>query len=117
MRSRTALISATLFLIVAAAVVGWFSVDHDEPRYKSRSLSYWLEAYGSGNDEREAEEAIQKIGTNAFPWLLKWIREPEPQRHPLIVGLARMLPRPIRPKWTFPDYVDRSYLSAYAFRV
>jgi HEAT repeat protein len=115
MRSRTAYILATLFLIVAAAIIGWFSLGHDEPRYKGRSLSSWVEAYGHSEERPEFGEAIQKIGTNAFPLLLEWIREPEPQRHPLLLRIAGILPRQIRPKWAIEGYVPRCYQSAYAF--
>jgi hypothetical protein len=55
-----------------------------EPEYDGKKLSEWLRAYelGSSNDnerkivEREqqaATDAIQHIGTNALPWLLKRI--------------------------------------------
>jgi hypothetical protein len=56
---------------------------HWEPRYKGRTLSYWLER--SGNNavldrppDQEATTAIRTIGTNALPFLLRWIRYEPP---------------------------------------
>src|SRR5687767_7712878 len=110
MRKRTALIFATLLLIVAAAIIGWFSADDDEPRYKGRSLSYWLEAYGTGEDQLQAAEAIETIGTNGFPLLFEWMCKREPQPPALLVRTAALLPRPLRPKWVYGSDIPRYYL-------
>lgn len=114
MRTRTTVVIA--LSVVIAAVVCWFAVPQPEPRYKGRTLSYWVEMYLDGKNQTQAKEAIQKIGTNAFPLLLQWIREPEPQRHPLLLRVAGMLPRPVRPKWASADYAPRSFVATCAFK-
>ena len=55
---------------------------HPEPTYKGHPLSYWVTRYGEyrGNHfvdlgpDPAAAEAISKIGTNALPFLLNWLR-------------------------------------------
>ena len=101
---------------VAAAVVCWLSIRDPQPRYKGHSLSYWIDVYCGAGNQVQGEQAIQSIGTNGFPLLLRWIREPEPKRHPLIVRIAGMLPRAVRPNWAGPDYVPRAYAGAYTFQ-
>ena len=45
-----------------------------EPRYQGRPLSYWL----AHNNDPKVEAALDHIGTNALPFLLKWIRYERP---------------------------------------
>jgi hypothetical protein len=64
---------------VCAGVAGVVSsVTRDnEPHYQGRSLSEWLNAHYSAPPWRystEPGDAIREIGTNAIPYLLKWIR-------------------------------------------
>jgi HEAT repeat protein len=114
MRMRTAVTVAIVLAITIA--VCWFALREPEPAYKGRSLSSWVEAYGHGEERPESGEAIQQIGTNAFPLLLQWIREPEPQRHPLLVRIVGVFPRRLRPKWAFEGHVSRPNQAAFAFR-
>src|SRR5688572_24228507 len=103
-RPRAALIVA--LLIVAAVLIGWLAVNDKEPRYDGRPLTYWVEALASGKENRaHAEEAIQKIGTNAFPSVLRWIRSPEPKYRKSLRSLAEKLPNALRPKWAREDYI------------
>src|SRR5215212_4405899 len=46
-----------------------------EPHYNGRSLSYWLEAnsYKPEVAREEAQEALRAMGTNAVPFLLKYM--------------------------------------------
>lgn len=47
-----------------------------EPRHDGRTLSEWLLAYLKGPEDQRfasAAAAIHSIGTNALPWLVKWI--------------------------------------------
>ena len=86
-----------------------------EPEYNGRPLSYWIEEYWL---EGPAEEqAIQRIGTNAFPFLLRWIRTPEARHRLILLPLARELPDFIKPKWADNNYNRRSLYSAHAFVV
>src|SRR6185436_14560086 len=48
-----------------------------ESSYNGRALSDWIKILskrdGSDLETARAESAIRQIGTNAIPWLLKWI--------------------------------------------
>jgi len=64
----------------AAAIAILFAIawpGEKEPEYKGKKLSEWLEIYGKSNisvEQREqAPVALKHIGTNAVPFLLKWI--------------------------------------------
>ncbi len=74
----------TVLLVVAALVGLFFAVmPPKEPSYKDKPLSYWLtqfkEEENGGADTNnptsaECREAIQHIGTNAIPFLLRILR-------------------------------------------
>jgi HEAT repeat protein len=53
-----------------------------EPRYQANSLSEWLlyeRPYSARpTDPNPQFDAIRQIGTNAIPWLLKWVRYEPP---------------------------------------
>jgi hypothetical protein len=74
-----------VFIAVAAiavlAVLAWtmLHAPAPEPVYNGKPLSYWLQAYNpaqNGNQptEAEANAAINEIGTNAIPTLLRMLR-------------------------------------------
>ena len=56
----------------------------NEPRYNGRPLSNWVHAYykyirhQDSPEYTNAREAIRAIGTNAIPFLLKWIQQEPP---------------------------------------
>src|SRR5256885_15128646 len=56
-------------LIVACGFFLW--AREREPQYKGRSLTGWLRRYES--KDGEAAAAVRQIGTNAIPFLLKWM--------------------------------------------
>ncbi len=72
-------------LVAAVALV--LSRDR-EAEYKGRTLTEWLLVYSPQGfdaprsyvpgrraaERREAAEAVREIGTNALPWLVKWVR-------------------------------------------
>ena len=73
-----------------------------EPEYKGKKLSEWLEMDGKlisgeyvpgrGKDIVPLE-AVKEIGTNALPWLLRWVRYEEPAwRTKLRVGVSKLPP-------------------------
>jgi len=91
-----------LVLAAAAALLG---LREREPRYNGRTLSEWLARYnpawdrddGGRTTSENAAEAVKHIGTNALPWLVRWIRyEPRPWEVKLHF-LTRKLPQVIRP--------------------
>lgn len=67
-----------LLLLAFALVVGivaWQYNRKKEPSYQGRTLSRWLEAYGTDDKEarRAASEAVRHIGANALPFLIRQI--------------------------------------------
>ena len=63
-------------LAAITALVLWVS-SFSEPEYKGVKLSVWHERYNNEVDaepqRKEAAEAIQQIGSNAVPTLIKWL--------------------------------------------
>lgn len=70
------------------AASGWLLFHPREPKYDGKPLTYWLKAYNDISTWRtwQSDYAIQQIGTNAIPFLLrelqandsklkKWFRE------------------------------------------
>ena len=54
-----------------------------EPEYQGKRLFQWLDQYhpytgslfvSGGLDKGAAMDAVQHIGTNGLPWMLKWLR-------------------------------------------
>ena len=69
-----------------AAAIAVLAVGRDNgPRVRGRSLKGWVDryfaAYNMNEDSpeaREAADAIREIGTNAIPYLLKWVVHENP---------------------------------------
>jgi hypothetical protein len=86
MRKRRTLLIAAACLGLALTLAALLPHD-DEPRYNGRPLSKWLQVYCENARNQnfpqasEAEQAIRAIGTNALPFLLKWIRQQPPSWH------------------------------------
>src|SRR5438270_2999423 len=78
MRKRRLYLLVTLFVVVT--VVGIFvrgAFSDREPEYGDKRLSAWVKELpenASYTGKSQAEEAIRRMGTNAIPHLLKWIR-------------------------------------------
>lgn len=97
-----------------------------EPRYENKPLSEWIRLYleeaRGASPGVEAREAIRHIGTNALPYLLRWIQQDEPPwRKKLRFDLERTLSprfltnffmRPLLPTKT----LERAYFATGAFR-
>jgi HEAT repeat protein len=73
-RKRALIVAAGVIVVAIVAVMVWPGADRDEPGYRGKKLSEWLTLYGYGNDKEHAAAviAVQTIGTNGLPWLLKW---------------------------------------------
>lgn len=76
-------IGVTAACIITAGVI-WRILQPQEPVADAHPLSFWLAEYvqtenGGGVEgparNAKAEMAIQKIGTNAIPWLMKMVRQ------------------------------------------
>lgn len=69
-----------LFILLGCVATLTFAVilwpREREPEYKGVTLSTWLSRCGSTNLNQSlaAADAIQQIGTNALPFLLRWIQ-------------------------------------------
>ena len=88
-RRRVIVLVAALIAFAILTLLLWPDTS-GEPRYKGRKLSDWVVSYPEA--AREADPAVQAIGTNAIPWLLRWIQyEPSPARRKAY-GVYRVLP-------------------------
>ena len=68
------LLAVGVMVVVVALLVGMFR--SQEPVYHGRPLSFWvagLKDDAPSDGRPEAEQAVRHIGTNALPFLLKWI--------------------------------------------
>jgi hypothetical protein len=98
------LILVTVIILAAAGVMGWMllSLGPQEPVYKGKPLSYWLEGYdpsgGAPNYQlthpnaptyQEASEAVRKLGTNAIPTLLRKLRQRDSKAKEMFMNLLR----------------------------
>lgn len=71
---------AVVFAVIAAVVV---PTNEREPLYKDRKLSQWvLQSFHHQGENRidgnNPAPALNAMGTNAVPWLLKWFEYEEP---------------------------------------
>src|SRR5436309_57562 len=73
---------------VATVVISGFSAESlPEPAHEGKPLSHWLREYETGmpglhkkgDTQRvaRAEQAVRKIGTNCFPWLVQQLSAKE----------------------------------------
>ena len=70
-RKRLSIAGIVLVLILISFGV-WNGMRTREPRYMGKPLSFWLE--GRGCTEAEAKEAVDHLGTNCIPTLLRMIQ-------------------------------------------
>lgn len=120
---------AAAIVALAITVVTLLTRDR-EPSYQGKSLSEWCPIYIQGADPdgppdtTEAEAAIRHMGTNALPYLVKWLaddRQPVSQRMKL--WLARYLPLRFIPGGGGLVYLteyrsgDKVQFAAFAFQI
>src|SRR5262249_50117926 len=107
-----------LMLLLAVAVLGvvgwwfWFTWNSG-PKYAGKSLNYWFRQYcrtynGSGNGQEESREAIEKMGSNAIPFLVKEALSTS-QDSFARVAYYEMLSR-LPESWQMPQFVSRDYI-------
>jgi hypothetical protein len=92
-----------------------------EPKYKGQTLTYWLVKLSHDASEKEALTAINQIGTNAVPWLTKWIvYEPSMTKQRLLdftQKLPEKLQRPLQVMITGDRWwAERQELALIGFR-
>ena len=109
---RICVASVACAAVVIVAVLVWPRAG--EPEYKGRTLSSWIRGAADEKlpqaDQAERIEAVRHIGTNALPYLLKWMEESEPPQ----VVMSRMdwVVIKVAPKRTaisWLKYRDRKY--------
>jgi HEAT repeats len=76
--TKTALIALA---IIGAAFIWWIRPQESEPTYRGKPLSFWVisERYGKSRGyglehDIGQREAIRAIGTNALPFLTRWMQ-------------------------------------------
>lgn len=98
MRARRKWILLLIGLIIVGTVV-WNLTREREPVYKGKTLSWWVNCRwysSSGIGVTEQHDAIRQIGTNAIPFLLKWIAVERPPTWQLeISSFLEKMPRPL----------------------
>jgi HEAT repeat protein len=105
---------ATVAVAVAGAVV-WNVAQSREPAYEGKTLTTWLEVYNRTSDLQQrqaADEAIEQIGTNAIPTLLRLLRAKDSARKEKVISLARSL-RVIRIQCAYA--AEWNQIAAHAF--
>jgi hypothetical protein len=95
-KASFALVAVFVFLLLSVGLL--LIVRNREPSYQGRPLTVWLAQYSTNHFQRrgsiadkEAEHAIQEIGTNAIPTLLALLRSDSV----LAKKLAQALPKRI----------------------
>jgi hypothetical protein len=96
-KRRVILVVVGCLVLGSAAMLLW--PREREPTYQGTALSEWLwRCIIYTNDVRhhpeaqEAADAVRHIGTNALPWLLKWMPHEMPAWKVRLVHAARSLP-------------------------
>jgi hypothetical protein len=74
--TETGCLRLVVCVLVGIGVVALWPGER-EPEYNGKKLSEWIEAM-DGMYSSENVDAIQQIGTNALPLLLKWIQYEQP---------------------------------------
>jgi hypothetical protein len=115
-RRRAGLAVVCAFLAVALILLLWGS--DREPRCQGKPLSEWLlqEAWKHAGLTADQEEAVRCMGTNALPFLLKWVQYVTP---PWRVRLTSNAPRFVGPFWFLlgDQQMERARLSVMCLRV
>ena len=71
-KGRVVVVPLGIAAVCLAAVLLWPSAR--EPESQGKKLSEWLFLRQKFLSEDTARDAIHRIGPNALPWMLKWVR-------------------------------------------
>jgi hypothetical protein len=101
-------------LVVGGVLVTVFGRREREPEYGGKRLSEWVMKLPSEG----AEKAIRAIGTNALPYLMKWIRYDMPSWKQRLYGGVNAALSSLNSEWGLSDeQTFRSDRAVDAFRV
>jgi hypothetical protein len=93
---RPAVLALAAGLITVLVVVGMVWPTEREPEYQGKKLSEWLKPKGAvtiGIRSREGARAVRRIGTNALPYLVQWLRYERPAWREKLSAAYGKLPR------------------------
>src|SRR6266699_3025722 len=114
---RNRAIALAVLLAVIATVAAFMALRPREPVYQGKRLSEWLEEFsrrGRGQINRQAENAIRQIGTNALPFLVADLcREDSPHK----LALMEWCNKWSSLKFQFKTFADRRGPALMAFYV
>jgi HEAT repeats len=99
--SRRTVVVGIAVLAIAAAGAWWWPKSRDEPVYRGKTLSAWLderhEPYpGSVVLTKEAEAAVRAIGADAIPSLMNWLRASDSSGNQFASRVVTRLGVPLR---------------------
>src|SRR5713101_300132 len=122
MRRRPVLPLSFLLLLVAGAA---FFLHHHgrEPEYNGLKLSEWLKACAGISTlpdvpgYSKAADAVQHLGTNALPWLIKWTLYDESGGDAKLRALASRLPRRLSGLFRFADPYECRKMGTTGFAI
>ena len=103
-------------VVVVLALIVW--PGEREPEYQGKKLSEWMES----KDPDQRAVAVRQIGTNALPWLLRWIHCDVPPWKTKLRGIMAKLPQviqnsqPIR-SLTWHEEAKHSMLACIGFQI
>jgi HEAT repeat protein len=108
--------------LVASVVILALWPGEREPEYQGRTLSEWITAYSVISDTNSAAaDALRHIGTNALPFLVKWVRYQSPAWRTNLLASYVKLPDPLHNLpgyWLAQDAKEnRAWAASAAFGV
>jgi HEAT repeat protein len=113
-------LSSALVIIVVGILMAWawLPLRPEEPVDQGKTLSEWIKAYsesaGDSEEEKKAEAAFQKIGTNVVPALLRMIQTPDSSFRTMLKALMR---QQSFFQSNFEDARDIRYRASYGFLI
>src|SRR4051812_1919353 len=95
MRWRRLLIGLAVIAAVIAIIIALIP---REPKYEGRTLSEWIKEanprHSAHRKQPKDYEAVRHIGSNALPWLIKWISLKDPPAWKLrLLATSQTLPQ------------------------
>ncbi len=117
-------------LVVLFGGVLWYALQPGEPVYGGKPLTLWLKDLSSPNEQgaseteralsrakvEKARNAVQQIGTNAIPHLIRMVRSCRPDSR-LRRYADDMLERQRLIRVELPVHEDQSWLASFGFEV
>ena len=112
MTKRKALVLLLLLACIAIAGLVVTTRKHSEPTYNGKPLSEWCDESIADIETTQQVHAIRQIGTNALPFLLKWLQsQPTPFEEKVSAWLA---PLHIDPSYQKSKRLDEAVLGFWA---